>query len=76
MADLNKNMYLTNNKEILVLLNNIPDEKEIYECIAENYYHKFYSVYTLKVEGMITNCNLFCMVLTFSFYVSGAIHKI
>lgn len=52
-ADFNKNMYLKNNNEILVLLNNISNEKEIYECEAENYYHKFYSVYTLNVEGMI-----------------------
>lgn len=43
---------LKNNKEILVLLNNNISDEAIYECEANNYYHKLYSVYTIKIEGM------------------------
>lgn len=52
-------MYLTNNNEILVLLNNTSNDKATYECVAENYYHKLYSIYSLKVDGMITKYSLF-----------------
>lgn len=53
-SDDNKNVYLSDKKsKILVLQNITSNEKVTYECEAKNYYHKMYSVYTLNIVGMI-----------------------
>lgn len=67
LADNNEenNTNLAINKEILLTITS--DEKASYECVAENYYHKMYSAYTLNVVGMIVKFK--CSTLFFFLFI-------
>lgn len=60
-------MNLKNINATLELLNITEYEKGIYECEAENDYHKIYTVYTLNVVGMVI---IFLFFLTYAMHIA------